>query len=27
VFGVSALLKWLERKTKIPGFEMETEHA
>ena len=25
VFAMSALLKWLERKTKIPGFEMETE--
>jgi polar amino acid transport system permease protein len=27
VFAMSALLKWLERKTKIPGFEMETEKA
>jgi polar amino acid transport system permease protein len=27
VFAMSALLKWLERKTKIPGFEMETEAA
>jgi len=27
VFGMSAILKWLERKTKIPGFEMETEEA
>lgn len=25
VFVVNALLKWLERKTRIPGFEMETE--
>jgi polar amino acid transport system permease protein len=27
VFAMSAFLKWLERKTKIPGFEMETEKA
>lgn len=27
VFVMNALLKWLERKTKIPGFEMETEQA
>ena len=27
VFVMNALLKWLERKTKIPGFEMETEKA
>lgn len=27
VFAMSALLKWLERKTKIPGFEVETEAA
>ena len=25
VFFMTLLLKWLERKTKIPGFEMETE--
>ena len=27
VFAMNALLKWLERKTKIPGLEMETEKA
>jgi polar amino acid transport system permease protein len=27
VFAMNALLKWLERKTRIPGFEMETEPA
>jgi polar amino acid transport system permease protein len=25
VFVVNALLKWLERKTRIPGFDMETK--
>ncbi|MGB4595866.1 MAG: amino acid ABC transporter permease [Anaerolineaceae bacterium] len=27
VFALSALLKWLERKTKIPGFEMESKRV
>lgn len=27
VFVMNALLKWLERKTRIPGFEMETDQA
>lgn len=27
VFAMDALLKYLERKTRIPGFEMETEKA
>jgi polar amino acid transport system permease protein len=25
VFAMNAVLKWIERKTRIPGFEMETE--
>lgn len=27
VFALNALLKWLERRTKIPGFEMESKRA
>ena len=27
VFVLNAILKWLERKTRIPGFEMETDQA
>jgi polar amino acid transport system permease protein len=27
VFALSALLKWLERKTKIPGFEIESKRV
>jgi polar amino acid transport system permease protein len=27
VFAMNAVLKWLERKTRIPGFEMETERT
>lgn len=27
VFAMSELLKWLERKTKIPGFEMDAKKA
>jgi glutamate/aspartate transport system permease protein len=25
VFTFTGVLKWVERKTRIPGFEMETE--
>ena len=27
VFAMNGVLKWLERKTRIPGFEMETERT